>query len=91
MRTPPPAFGLVQERSGRATMRKEHDYANRSASDRSVFGYVILLLVGIAVAAVVLLDLRSGDPAGIAPQQSGPGSAPPPQQPSAGPGVSPLP
>ena len=72
-------------------MRKEEDYANRSASDRSAFGYVILLLVGIAVAAVILSDLRSGGPATIEPQKSAPGSAPPPQRANAGPGVPPLP
>ena len=70
-------------------MRQDHEYANRSASDRSAFGYVILLLAGIAVAAVILSDLRGGD--AIEPQQSAPGSAPPPQRATTGPGTPQLP
>ena len=74
-------------------MPQDRDYENRSASDRSAFGYIVLLMVGIGVGAVILYDLRDGPSNTIEPQQAAPGSpsAPVPQSPTTGPGVPPLP
>lgn len=70
-------------------MRQDHDYENRSASDRSALGYVVLAMVGIGVAAIILYDLRDGPSDTIQPQQAAPGSppAPTPQNPAVAPGA----
>ncbi|NDV87105.1 hypothetical protein GTW51_10365 [Aurantimonas aggregata] len=69
-------------------MPKDHDYEDRSASDRSAAGYVVLAIVGLGVAALILYDLRSSAPADSSvQQQAAPGDLPAQQ---AAPGTSPA-
>ncbi|MBB4003918.1 hypothetical protein [Aurantimonas endophytica] len=63
-------------------MPEDYDYEDRSASDRSTAGYVVLAIVGLGITALIIYDLRSSGPAdtslpqqgAAAPQQASPAS-----------------
>lgn len=65
----------------------DRDYEDRSASDRSKAGYVVLAIVAAGIAGLVLYDLRKSGPAdgSLQPQQAAPGGVATPQQPAAAP------
>lgn len=68
-------------------MPGDNDYEDRSASDRSAAGYVVLAIVAAGIAGLILYDLRKSGPAdgSLQPQQPAPSGAPVPPQPAAAP------